>query len=105
MSCVDCEDLTILVGSQRVFNVDLTTDGGLPVGTGVGDITLTAADDMLNTDVSGTVVPSGSVVQVTGNVVTIKVKADAVRERVLVTLGYTNSIATPGRQRWGFKFE
>jgi hypothetical protein len=100
----DENDVAIIVGSQRVFNVDLTADGGLPIGTNANDITLSAFDDLANDDVTAEVVPNGNVLQVTGNIVTIKVIADAPRARVFVSMQYTNPIATPGRQRWEFKF-
>jgi hypothetical protein len=100
----DENDVAIIVGSQRVFNVDLTVDGGLPPGTDANDIVLSAFDDLANDDVTTEVVPNGNVLQVTGNIVTIKVAADQPRARVFVTMQYTNPIATPGRQRWEFKF-
>ncbi len=100
----DCDDLSIVVGSQRVFNVDLTTDGGLPGGVAPSDVTLSAFDDLANVDVSGTVVAGGIALSVNGNVATIKVKADERRARVLVTMTYTNPLATPGKQRWEFAF-
>jgi hypothetical protein len=100
----DENDVTIITGSQRVFNVDLTTDGGLPPGTTANDIALSAFDDLSNENVTNAVVPNGNVLQVTGSIVTIKVQADQPRARVFVTMQYTNPIATPGRQRWEFKF-
>lgn len=92
--------VAMLVGEIRFYDIDTSNDGGLPVGTVIGDVALAAADEYTGANAPSMV--AGGLVSVTGNVVRVKIAAIATGT-YRITLTYTNAYGQPCKCFWRFK--
>lgn len=92
--------VVMLVGEARPYDVDTTSDGGLPPGTQLNQLTLDAKNELDGTNAPALV--AGGLVSITGNHVGIFITAAAVG-KYRITLTYVNGYGQPCKCFWIFK--
>lgn len=92
--------IPMLVGEVRYYDIDTSNDGGLPVGTSMNQLQLSAKNEIGDIDAPALV--AGGLVSVDGNIVRVRITA-ANAGTYRITLTYNNAYGQPALCFWRFK--